>query len=113
MREQSKTTNNNATHYYTEEIPEINDDFFQMEGESQDDNQQLSENDFKDAEQPEEVDIYQQKQMMYKISSAEIIEEDAEGEALESNLGTATARGRLPSSARMSVLKSSLIALRH
>jgi hypothetical protein len=51
--------------------------------------------------------------MMYKISSAEIIEEDAEGEALESNLGTATARGRLPSSARMSVLKSSLIALRH
>jgi len=54
------------------------------------------------------MDIYQQKRMLYQLSSGEVIHEDAEGEALESNLGAATARGRLPSSARMSVLKSRL-----
>ena len=54
------------------------------------------------------MDIYQQKQMLYQLSSGEVIHEDAEGEALESNLGVATARGRLPSSARMSILKSHL-----
>jgi hypothetical protein len=54
------------------------------------------------------MDIYQQKRMMYQLSSGDVIHEDAEGEALESNHGTTTARGRLPSSARMSVLKSQL-----
>jgi hypothetical protein len=54
------------------------------------------------------VDIYQQKRLLYQLSSGDVIHEDAEGEALESNLGAATARGRLPSSARMSVLQSHL-----
>ena len=54
------------------------------------------------------MDIYQQKRLLYQLSSGDVIHEDAEGEALESNLGAATARGRLPSSARMSVLKSHL-----
>ena len=54
------------------------------------------------------MDIYQQKRMLYQLSSGDVIHEDAEGEALESNLGATTARGRLPSSARMSVLKSHL-----
>lgn len=37
---------------------------------------------------------------------SDVIQEDYEGEALESNLGTA--RGRLPSSARLSLLQSQM-----
>jgi hypothetical protein len=44
-----------------EEIPELNEDFFQMGSESQEDAQALSEQDFPEAnqEQQEPVDIYQ------------------------------------------------------
>lgn len=44
-----------------EEIPELNEDFFQMGSESQEDGQALSEQDFSEAnqEQQETLDIYQ------------------------------------------------------